>query len=295
MPTRSIECACCYMEALSSQTTKCNGSTPHIFCFTCVRSYINASIDNGKINLDCMDTNGCNGKLTQKSLSRILDKSILARFESIQANSAIREVYGNDLTTCPFCTMQFINDHQIDDHGILQCINPECGIVSCTKCRKAEHYPDPCSIEHSQRISKEEADTYKVIKACPTCNVDIFKIDGCSHMRCTNCKNTMCYICGIDITANISGHGCPIFTRSDNVPVSNRRRYENRQPVRIPANRYNPINHNYDTDRRRHTTQYNSLYAMSDLADQVLDKTKKLEESLNTMTRMMQRQYDMNQ
>jgi hypothetical protein len=211
MSSRRVECLCCYTDSPRNQITLCNGLSPHGFCFSCVRSRIISSLDNNRIELGCIDTNGCTGEFVQSSLSTILDRDTLARFERVQANNFVRMAYGDSLVVCPFCSIQMIQDGR-QEGDILICINPECSRPSCTKCRKDIHYPDPCDIVDRQRIRKEESDTYKIIKACPTCNVDIFKTDGCSHMKCANCDNTMCYICGVDITKDIWGHGCPVFS-----------------------------------------------------------------------------------
>lgn len=211
MSSSTIECLCCFSDIPKSNTIKCNGSKQHRFCFDCMRSRITTSLDTHKIELGCMNTGECSGEFLEQDLSKFLDPGLLERFYRVQQKIYIREAFGDELIACPFCSIEMLQDGR-SDNNILICINQECNRASCTLCKKDVHYPDPCSEMDRERIQKEESDTYKIIKACPTCNVDIFKTEGCSHMKCSRCSHTMCYICGVDITADVWGHGCPVFT-----------------------------------------------------------------------------------
>lgn len=33
------------------------------------------------------------------------------------------------------------------------------------------------------------------LQRCPTCRYVIDKIDGCNHVKCTNCKAEFCWVC----------------------------------------------------------------------------------------------------
>ena len=62
----------------------------------------------------------------------------------------------------------------------------ECGICahqSCTMCRETYRDNHECQFENIKSISMLEKDT----KRCPSCFVQIFKINGCDQMWCTNC------------------------------------------------------------------------------------------------------------
>jgi hypothetical protein len=61
-----------------------------------------------------------------------------------------------------------------------------CGMLSCKKCH--EPMEDKENHECDKEILKNVAALKKETRACPSCHIPIFKIDGCDQMWCVECK-----------------------------------------------------------------------------------------------------------
>jgi hypothetical protein len=75
-----------------------------------------------------------------------------------------------------------------------------CDIYVCPDCREvkgtdreAPHTCDPSTVETVRAIKKET-------RPCPDCGSNIFKVDGCDMMFCTNCKTPFSWKTGKKIT-----------------------------------------------------------------------------------------------
>ncbi len=76
-----------------------------------------------------------------------------------------------------------------------------CDVYCCPDCheikgvnRDADHTCDPNTVESIRAIKKET-------KPCPDCGTNIFKIQGCSQMFCTNCNTPFDWVTGRKITS----------------------------------------------------------------------------------------------
>lgn len=243
-----VECLCCFSTIDKTKVIKCNNKSLHPFCYECVANYVSNSVKVHKIELNCMDTNSCTGKFTEQDLRKCLSKELLEQFYKVEQKVYLRKLFNDELVSCPNCSIEMIHDGHIDN-GIIICINKYCGQVSCSKCRKELHIPDPCTVEDQKRITKEEEDTYTVIKACPNCNTDIFKDGGCNHMICSRCKTDMCYRCGANITDNVAYHDCP-------------NKYSRRTVERITSERVLPA---YRSTSHRYTLHNSEEYRRAGL------------------------------
>jgi hypothetical protein len=206
-------CLCCFVETPKTSTIDCDVSQ-HNFCYECTRSHVTTLMESIKLDVKCISTDECNGHFREQDFSKFMDKDLLNSFFRMQQRMYLRSAFGDNLLTCPFCSVETVQDGH-ETHNILICINPDCNKPSCLKCKKEFHWPDTCSSEHKHRIDKEERDTYSVIKMCPGCRVDVMRIDGCTHMHCTICATDFCYTCGEDITAKIWDHACPTWDNSN--------------------------------------------------------------------------------
>ena len=75
-----------------------------------------------------------------------------------------------------------------------------CDIYACPECREikgvtreAEHTCNPDTVATVQRLKKE-------CRGCPECGTNIFKIEGCDQMFCTNCNTPFSWLTGKKIT-----------------------------------------------------------------------------------------------
>jgi hypothetical protein len=75
-----------------------------------------------------------------------------------------------------------------------------CDIYACPECREikgvtreAAHTCNPDTVATVQRLKKE-------CRGCPECGTNIFKIEGCDQMFCTNCNTPFSWLSGKKIT-----------------------------------------------------------------------------------------------
>jgi hypothetical protein len=92
----------------------------------------------------------------------------------------------------------------------IQCYRPECNHKNifikkniyakcykcnigefCIKCRSSSHTGECNNIDNA---SIDFIDNTCI--KCPLCNVNVYKFDGCNHMRCSLCSQQFCYLCG---------------------------------------------------------------------------------------------------
>lgn len=76
-----------------------------------------------------------------------------------------------------------------------------CDVYCCPDCheikginRDADHTCDPNTVESVRAIKKDT-------RPCPDCGTNIFKIEGCSQMFCTNCNTPFDWVTGRKVTS----------------------------------------------------------------------------------------------
>ena len=99
-------------------------------------------------------------------------------------------------TLCPFCKESTSRDYS---H-----LNPDCRYAKCFQCHSICPLEIDCTGESApidgwvcERCLQKYPQNGRI---CPGCQVWIFKLSGCNHMKCTNCLTHFCYRCGENIT-----------------------------------------------------------------------------------------------
>lgn len=162
-----------------------------------------------RLDMKCIYTGACIGHFEGHDVYRFMSPNSLVHYSKVQQKINIKAAVTENLNACPFCGIEVI-DERIDKTTVFECPNNQCLVLSCSQCRQLYHPGAKCKSIDQKRIAKEESKTYKIIKACPNCNVDIYRTTGCNHVRCV-CGTTMCYLCTQDITSTVAYHKCPIF------------------------------------------------------------------------------------
>lgn len=75
---------------------------------------------------------------------------------------------------------------------------PKCQAVGCFRCRGFAHRFWFCSGEQDSSYTTWERSVgnARAVRACPKCNMRIWKSEGCNHMTCTHCRHQYCWVCG---------------------------------------------------------------------------------------------------
>lgn len=91
-----------------------------------------------------------------------------------------------------------------------------CKRTVCTLCRSlvpgTSHTCDPSILETLAALQKDS-------KACPKCFASIFRVSGCNHMFCTNCRTHFDWATGQILSKSTNHHYDQTTPFSKNVPV----------------------------------------------------------------------------
>ena len=177
--------------------------------------------------MKCVATSGCEAELSSEGISQAIS---LRLFDKLALNKQQAELLMagiEGLEECPFCDFKAIYD-SIEINTIFECQDPDCGKISCRKCKEVSHLPKTCEeVKHDKglgaRHKVEEARSEAMMRTCPKCKVKLIKEYGCNKMVCSNCRNIMCYVCQKDISKDGHSRGpgydhfhrpgatCPLF------------------------------------------------------------------------------------
>mmetsp|Transcript_5260 Transcript_5260/g.9987 ORF Transcript_5260/g.9987 Transcript_5260/m.9987 type:complete len:680 (-) Transcript_5260:1800-3839(-) len=150
----------------------------------------------------------CNVELSEPELEAILVnkpdvKLKYDRFKFLKENPNGRE--------CPECS--FLQIHVVDSSqphdssekrngNLMVCQRPFCSAEYCFE--HANAHPTGMSCEEYERsiAATVEASTTAIrmiSKPCPGCGIFVSKTDGCNHMKCSNCQQCFCWVCGVAV------------------------------------------------------------------------------------------------
>lgn len=180
------ECGLC-MDQGESSTLQCG----HTYCRECLQDHIRIAIENRNLNgLSCPNQN-CQHRLSVPDVVDITDNNqeTLDHFNRaiIQLSPGTRQ--------CPTsgCGAFFPNpQHVARDHA-------------CQNCNT--HYCSRCLVQHPNNVvdclealrtadPQRENELAQNARRCSRCTTPIQRNGGCHHMRCSQCNNEFCYLCG---------------------------------------------------------------------------------------------------
>jgi parkin len=206
---------------------KCSDTDPHVLCIPCFKSFAKSRISERKLvfgagaySVNC--PYGCKA-IVEPFNFRMLGPELWTKYRRFAALCYADDV---KLCWCPFtdCQTGFMLQPRVQDGSataaavaaaattdtgtkkdVITCI--ACKRTWCTLCRQAVHTGQTCveaatggttTTITSHSKSQEEAKTLAFIaestKKCPSCDVPIFKDQGCNHMTCVMCSFEFCWI-----------------------------------------------------------------------------------------------------
>lgn len=178
----------------------------HRFCKCCFREYLSSKIIEACIDISCFHPLSiedhennckdlCNYQLTPDEIKAIIadnnDRLLFKyqRFIILKSDPNMRE--------CCYC------EHlQVGNPDIPRTVCESCSRVYCFHHLNAHPSNESCSV-YEERIKNEQKLSLEYIKSnskpCPNCGMNIGKIEGCNHMKCSQCKTAFCWLCGKQI------------------------------------------------------------------------------------------------
>lgn len=186
------DCQCCFEEFPLNRMYGCGGMTEHIFCKTCMKSYVESEMGSSRCRPVCFADSSCGGTFTRTQLEACLDQTTFERLEHMQQMQDL-DIAGLNLDECPFCDFKQECPPMEEDKEF-RCLNPKCKKVSCRYCQRETHVPLSC--EEAKKEDKttirhivEEAMTAALIRNCNKCKNPFIKEYGCNKMSCSKCHN----------------------------------------------------------------------------------------------------------
>eukprot|EP00478_Filoreta_tenera_P000195 GABV01000195.1.p1 GENE.GABV01000195.1~~GABV01000195.1.p1 ORF type:complete len:408 (+),score=147.75 GABV01000195.1:422-1645(+) len=188
-----IECPQCMDDVDASETfcLKCG----HQSCKGCWKDYLVSRA----AQADAVDTRcnfyQCKLKVPASVFKMFLDPPDFDKYRKFSLRSYVER--SRNLRWCPAPNCQFCCEYSDGGAREILC---KCGFFFCFKCGEESHRPATCDDAASWRIkSNSEAENVTWIiantKACPKCNIQIEKNQGCNHMTCRHCRHEFCWLC----------------------------------------------------------------------------------------------------
>ncbi|KAH8112643.1 hypothetical protein DFH11DRAFT_1511497 [Phellopilus nigrolimitatus] len=197
-----IECGCCFSHYAFDKMVQCPDA--HLFCSSCMTSYVENLLGQHDPNIKCMDQSGCKVPFSDTELARFLSPKLLNLYHRVKQTREIEAAGLDGLEECPFCEYKVVIENP--EEKLFRCEREECSAVSCRSCKKLDHLPKSCKEAESDKGSDarhqiEEAMTGALMRNCPKCKKPFVKESGCNKMTCPHCRTLSCYICRQIITS----------------------------------------------------------------------------------------------
>lgn len=216
---KQIECPQC-LEDVDPADAFCLEKCGHQSCVPCWRDYLSERVEEGGRSV----ITPCNSYQCKLIVPDSDYDKILSSPEKVKRRRrfVLRSfVEGSKtLTWCPAPGCELAAE--CSQGGAIE-ILCKCGVYFCFGCNDYSHRPAPCEWAAKWRIkSNSEAENATWIlantKACPKCNVQIEKNQGCNHMSCRGCKHEFCWLCKGDWSSHGSATGgyykCNLYEES---------------------------------------------------------------------------------
>lgn len=199
--TEPVECMICFTEAQPDESIVLRECL-HKFCKDCVIGHINNS-EEATVSCPYMDDNyQCNNTITHREIKALLSEEDFKKFLHRGLMQAEKESTNSFHCKTPDCHGWCVYEDLVNTFDC-----PVCKKSNCILC-KAIHEGKNCkeyqdevmqkaATDHEAKKTKELLD--KMLKSgdainCPKCNIIIQKKVGCDWIRCSMCKEEICWV-----------------------------------------------------------------------------------------------------
>lgn len=207
----SAICPICYepnLESVSLEILECE----HAFCTDCIRDYIIQQIHNNETEI-CCPYDSCHVTLTIDKIKDIIPYND----ELLEKYSNSREIYTTNvrqISICPTCKFLCKKSKHSNKVYCKKCHQDFCFV--CLE--QHDYFPGSDWCENQSGLdstldSVSQALGSTDVKLCPVCKITIQKEEGCSAIKCKNCKIKFCWDClrTNHMIKNLLSHNCKSF------------------------------------------------------------------------------------
>lgn len=151
-PTALQTCALCYHDYESDQferLTQCS----HAYCRTCLKSYLKLEITEGRVTLNCPDTD-CPERIHPCDITRILQKNsdLVSKYEQFMVRRVLQSIADTRWCPAPDCGFAVIASGYASCPEI-QCLRPGCNTSFCYHCKAVWHPNKTCEDAAREKTS----------------------------------------------------------------------------------------------------------------------------------------------
>ena len=191
-----IKCNICICKQPEYDSLGCD----HKFCVSCIKLYINTTIEACKVMPEDLACPECSAMIPDSITKKFItfeayEKMLVLRLKiKYQLLAAQGKAVACPVPDCPGFA------HILEGEKITAC--NKCRCTLCCLCKLSVHPGITC--EENMKESRDSALESLILsqnwKKCPTCGVPVEKVDGCQFLYCSSpiCrgKNNLCYLCG---------------------------------------------------------------------------------------------------
>lgn len=195
-----LTCEICYGD-IESEDQAFALDCGHWFCKVCWADHCAAQCDCGAAGLAATcPAEDCSVALGPSVFLSLTPPAKFALFRTLWLKSVAK---GGFATTCTGDKCDLMAAFPVKGVRNVFC---QCSACYCFRCGERGHGPCDCTlaaaftekenwVKNPDNGRLDEALKGK-IKPCPNCKIPTEKVDGCQYIKCSNCKEPWCWMCG---------------------------------------------------------------------------------------------------
>lgn len=244
------------------------GSCDHIYCSTCLGTYISTSIDEGPgcLSLRCPDPS-CKAAVGVDMVHLLVSDTYRKKFHQYLVRSYVDQG-NNNVKWCPAPDCDAAAKYNGDDDGESASYEVvcTCSYKFCWRCIEEDHRPINCEtvVKWIQKNKCEAQNVEWILaytKPCPKCNRAIEKNMGCSHMTCNrSCGHQFCWTC---LGPWTNSHRCNNF-KSEQKDETKNAEDKRRQNAKASLERYTHYFERWDANHKSRIKAQSDLKKMQE-------------------------------
>lgn len=190
------------------KVNSCNEKS-HSSCIKCYKMYLNATTTSmsDSFHIKCIG-GSCKQNISYLSIQQILGDEYLEDLVKYSLFECFNNTNNLQISDCPqadcdniiLTNQSTISGDNLDSPENVSCLEWH---KFCLSCKREVHLPIPCNLLKRWMNKLDEGNeslnwVFNNTQPCPSCDVDIEKMEGCNHVKCGVCKFEFCWICHKD-------------------------------------------------------------------------------------------------